>query len=70
MVADFHQVIFKDPGGKMDIEIKIPHFDPDKSPIVMIQDSKHGMKTFCNNAFSDAHLLVLGNYTIQYEQFW
>lgn len=35
----------------------------------MIQDSKHGAKTFRNNAFSGARLLVLGNYTVQYSQF-
>ncbi|OBZ69091.1 hypothetical protein A0H81_10762 [Grifola frondosa] len=32
----------------------------------MIQDSKHGLKTFRNNLFSGAHLLVLGNYIAIY----
>jgi hypothetical protein len=36
--------------------------------IVMIQDSKHGLKTFWNNLFSGAHLLTLGNYTAIYQR--
>jgi hypothetical protein len=35
-------------------------------PIIMIQDSKHGLKTFRNNLFSGAHLLALGSYTAIY----
>jgi len=35
--------------------------------IVMIQDSKHGLKTFRNNLFSGARLLVLGNYPAYFE---
>ena len=34
--------------------------------IVMLQDSKHGLKTFRNNLFSGARLLVLGNYIAIY----
>lgn len=30
-------------------------------PVVMLQDSKHGLKTFRNNLFAGARLLVLGN---------
>lgn len=37
-----------------------------RQPIVIIQDSKHGLKTFCKNLFSGAHLLTLGNYTAVY----
>jgi hypothetical protein len=36
-------------------------------PIVMIQDSKHALKTARNNLFSGARLLVLGNYIAAYE---
>ncbi|TFY76006.1 hypothetical protein EWM64_g8007 [Hericium alpestre] len=36
-------------------------------PIVMVQDSKHALKTFRNNLFSGARLLVLGNYVAIYE---
>ncbi|CDO73700.1 hypothetical protein BN946_scf185015.g28 [Trametes cinnabarina] len=35
-------------------------------PIVMIQDSKHALKTFRNNLFSGARLLVLGNDVAMY----
>lgn len=30
-------------------------------PIIILQDMKHNLKTFHNNLFSGAHLLVLGN---------
>lgn len=32
--------------------------------VTMVQDSKHALKTYCGNATSGAHLLVLGNYTV------
>ncbi|KAI0671454.1 hypothetical protein C8Q78DRAFT_1153176 [Trametes maxima] len=35
-------------------------------PIVMVQDSKHALKTFRNNLFSGARLLVLGNDVAMY----
>lgn len=35
----------------------------------MIQDSQHGAKTYHNNGFSGAHLLVLGNFTAYYKHF-
>ncbi|KAK7684416.1 hypothetical protein QCA50_012363 [Cerrena zonata] len=35
-------------------------------PVIMLQDSKHGLKTFRNNLFSGARLLVLGNATALY----
>jgi hypothetical protein len=38
------------------------------NPVVMIQDSKHGLKTFRNNLFSGARLLTLGNYTAIYQR--
>ena len=56
--------------------IKNPHSDlPDTiitigifqgQPIVMIQDSKHGLKTFRNNLFLGACLLTIGNFTALY----
>ncbi|KAJ7827971.1 hypothetical protein B0H14DRAFT_3719732 [Mycena olivaceomarginata] len=36
--------------------------------ICMIQDSKHALKTFRNNLFSGARLLVLGSYTAIYSR--
>ncbi|EEB92292.1 hypothetical protein MPER_09224 [Moniliophthora perniciosa FA553] len=34
----------------------------------MVQDSKHALKTFRNNLFSGARLLVLGNFTAHFRQ--
>ena len=34
----------------------------------MLQDSKHVLKTFCNNLFSGAHLLHFRNYAAFYQQ--
>jgi hypothetical protein len=50
--------------GGPDTEIIIGVFQG--QPIVMIQDSKHGLKTFRNNLFSGARLLTLGNFTAMY----
>ncbi|KAL0563690.1 hypothetical protein V5O48_018374, partial [Marasmius crinis-equi] len=47
-------------------KIAIPFFNGE--PIVMIQDSKHAMKTFRNNLFSGARLLVLGNHVAHFRQ--
>ncbi|KAI0708137.1 hypothetical protein C8Q72DRAFT_871953 [Fomitopsis betulina] len=33
----------------------------------MIQDNKHGLKTAQNNLFSGARLLIVGNYTMGYQ---
>jgi hypothetical protein len=52
--------------GCPDTEIVIGVFRG--KPIVMIQDSKHGLKTFRNNLFSGARLLALGNYTVIYRR--
>jgi hypothetical protein len=51
-----------------DHTIQIPLFGPTSSPVVMVQDSKHALKTLRNNLFSGARLLVLGNYTAMYSQ--
>jgi hypothetical protein len=52
-----------------DIVMSIPLFGAQRQPIVMVQDSQHGAKTYRNNAFSGARLLVLGNFTAHYEHF-
>ncbi|EEB90751.1 hypothetical protein MPER_11001 [Moniliophthora perniciosa FA553] len=52
--------------GGRDIQLVIPIFDG--QPVAMVQDSKHALKTFRNNLFSGARLLVLGNYCAFYAQ--
>ncbi|KAJ7577185.1 hypothetical protein C8J56DRAFT_798958 [Mycena floridula] len=52
--------------GMSDLDIKIPVFRG--QPIAMVQDSKHGLKTFRNNLFSGARLLVLGNHVALFQQ--
>ena len=47
-------------------QISIPVFRD--QPIVMLQDSKHALKTFRNNLFSGARLLHFGNYAAFYQQ--
>jgi hypothetical protein len=58
------------------IEVRIKHPDPDYPDIVIqlwdldgniwvvIQDAKHGRKTFRNNAFSGARTMTLGNFLV------
>ncbi|KAJ3770857.1 hypothetical protein FB446DRAFT_646265 [Lentinula raphanica] len=48
------------------ISIQIPIYRG--RPIALIQDSKHALKTFRNNLFSGARLLVLGNRVALYHQ--
>ncbi|KAF7973318.1 hypothetical protein HWV62_15563 [Athelia sp. TMB] len=55
--------------GRPPIALKIPLFGTTGQPVVMVQDSKHAAKTFRNNAFSGAKLLVLGNHVVHYHQF-
>ena len=52
-----------DPEG-LDQTISLPIFTD--SPVVMIQDSKHALKTMRNNLFSGARALVLGNHLAMY----
>ena len=52
--------------GLPDIELVIGIFRG--VPIVMVQDSKHGLKTFRNNLFSGARLLSFGNFTAMYRR--
>jgi hypothetical protein len=50
--------------GGSDIVIKIPLYDG--HPVTVVQDSKHALKTYRNNLYSGARLLVLGNYVAMY----
>ncbi|KAJ6632173.1 hypothetical protein B0H10DRAFT_2206574 [Mycena sp. CBHHK59/15] len=47
--------------GAPDLELAIATFYG--YPVVMIQDSKHALKTFRNNLFTGARMLTFGNYT-------
>ncbi|KAF7335957.1 hypothetical protein MSAN_02309100 [Mycena sanguinolenta] len=61
------------------IEVRIKHPDVDYPDIivplwdlngniwVIIQDAKHGRKTFRNNVFSGAHTMTLGNFVVFFE---
>jgi len=58
-----------DPEEDDDHILCIPMFGPGAgSPVVMVQDSKHALKTFRNNLFSGARALVLGNHVAMYSQ--
>lgn len=52
--------------GYSDITFKLGFYR--QKPLVMIQDSKHALKTCRNNLFSGARLLVLGNHVAHYSQ--
>ncbi|KAJ3743240.1 hypothetical protein DFH05DRAFT_1536253 [Lentinula detonsa] len=52
--------------GLTELQIPIPVFRG--HPISMVQDSKHALKTFRNNLFSGARLLVMGNYAAFFQQ--
>jgi hypothetical protein len=52
--------------GFPSFKISIPVFRG--SPIVMIQDSKHALKTYRNNLFSGARFLHFGNFAAYYSQ--
>ncbi|KAF9779588.1 hypothetical protein BJ322DRAFT_1167867 [Thelephora terrestris] len=52
-----------DPEGTVHT-ISLPIFGD--SPVVMVQDSKHALKTMRNNLFSGARALVLGNHLAMY----
>lgn len=59
------QFRIKHPRGLGDIVVMIGFFKG--HPLITIQDSKHSLKTFHNNLFTGARLLVLGNYTARYD---
>lgn len=58
--------IIKHPVTGEDMPIRIAFIHG--QPIVMIQDSKHGAKTFRNNTCTGARALVVGNYIIFFWQ--
>ncbi|KAF8207331.1 hypothetical protein K438DRAFT_1962263 [Mycena galopus ATCC 62051] len=59
--------LIEDPHGKgPPLRIRIAVYR--NHSICMIQDSKHALKTFRNNLFSGARLLVLGSYTAIYSR--
>ena len=66
-IADEHMTytIPSPRGGPFSLTITIAIFNG--CPVVMIQDSKHGLKTFQNNLFSGACLLVLGDWLAIYQ---
>ena len=53
-----------DPEDDQKHEIRIPIYC--RTPVVMVQDSKHAAKTLRNNIFSGARALVLGNHLAMY----
>lgn len=55
--------------GKSNILINIPLYGPQEQAIAILQDSQHGLKTFRNNAFGGARMLVLGNFVVLYHHF-
>ncbi|KAH7905193.1 hypothetical protein BJ138DRAFT_1130617 [Hygrophoropsis aurantiaca] len=54
--------------GRPDIVLKFPMFNG--HPVIMIQDSKHALKTARNNLFTGARVLTLGNDVAIYSQAW
>jgi hypothetical protein len=54
------QTVISNDEGYPALKLSIPVLN--EQPIVMIQDSKHALKTFRNNLFSGARLLTLGNF--------
>jgi hypothetical protein len=70
------QRLFMEKAEKIEYVIKNPRSGPHDTQIIivkyraqamcMIQDSKHALKTFRNNLFSGARLLMLGNFTAMY----
>ncbi|KAJ6573789.1 hypothetical protein DFH09DRAFT_915806 [Mycena vulgaris] len=54
--------------GAPDLELVIAKFRG--FPVVMIQDSKHALKTFRNNLFTGAKLLAMGNFTALFRRIY
>ena len=53
-------------GNRFSLQVDIAMFGD--CPIIMIQDSKHGLKTLRNNLFSGARFLVFGDSTALYQR--
>ncbi|EIN13183.1 hypothetical protein PUNSTDRAFT_21766, partial [Punctularia strigosozonata HHB-11173 SS5] len=62
---DVHEWAVSSNGIADDFCIKVPVIHG--QPVVMIQDSKHALKTLRNNLFSGARLLVFGEHVIGYD---
>ena len=61
----YHEYSIASPAGPgYDLHVKVAVFGT--QPVVFVQDSLHTCKTFRNNLFLGAHLLVLGNYVALY----
>jgi hypothetical protein len=58
--------IFHPGTGHTPIVISIPFFG--EHPIANIQDPKHGLKTYCNNIFSGAHVITFPHHIVMYSQ--
>lgn len=62
-----HIIKHPDPELNM-IPITVSMYNLDNNIYTIIQDSKHGLKTFRNNMFSGARCLTLGNFLVFYQQ--
>ncbi|EUC59875.1 hypothetical protein RSOL_328130 [Rhizoctonia solani AG-3 Rhs1AP] len=56
------------PQSPLDFKLGLLDGKSKNNPSVIIQDSKHGLKTFRNNMYSGARLLVVGSETVMYSQ--
>ncbi|KAF9486852.1 hypothetical protein BDN71DRAFT_1554513, partial [Pleurotus eryngii] len=65
--GDYLTTTIPHPDGGEDLTIITPRYK--NQLIVMIQDSKHTLKTLHNNAFTGAKLMVIGNHTFSYQDF-
>lgn len=54
------------PTANCTIKLSIPLFHD--RPSIIVQDSKHGLKTGRNQLFTDARMLVIGNFPCFYQQ--
>ncbi|THH16648.1 hypothetical protein EUX98_g9269 [Antrodiella citrinella] len=52
-------------GAEFSVTFEIPFFDD--CPVVMIQDSKHALKTMRNNTGTGGRLLLIGNHVIHHQ---
>ncbi|KAI0669608.1 hypothetical protein C8Q78DRAFT_977184 [Trametes maxima] len=63
-----HTHVIKHPAGLDNITVRIAVIHG--RPIVIVQDSKHGAKTFCNNACSGARAISLGNFLVLFSMLY
>lgn len=55
------------PGGKGNLVLRIPLYKG-RHPIIIVQDSKHALKTARNQMFTGARILVLGHHCVFFAQ--